>query len=106
MAGLALSIGLGALINAAWLLRGLKQLGSYVPEAGWGVLALRVAAAWLWSWALQWWLAGWVDGLASVLTNGNARSRWQGCLGASSAVVYFATFAADRHEPARAWAPV
>jgi putative peptidoglycan lipid II flippase len=43
--GLALSIGLGALINAAWLLVGLIRLGSYKPAAGWGVFALQVLAA-------------------------------------------------------------
>ena len=45
VAGLALSIGLGALVNAAWLLRGLRTLGSYRPAPGWLGFALRVAAA-------------------------------------------------------------
>ena len=44
-AGLALAIGLGALINAAWLLSGLLRRGSYKPEAGWGLFALQVLAA-------------------------------------------------------------
>ncbi len=44
-AALTLSIGLGALINAAWLLLGLLRRGSYQPEPGWGVFALRVGAA-------------------------------------------------------------
>ncbi len=44
-AALTLSIGLGALINATWLLRGLLVRGSYQPEPGWGVFALRVSAA-------------------------------------------------------------
>ena len=35
-AGLALSIGLGALINAGWLLVGLLRRGSYKPAPGWG----------------------------------------------------------------------
>ena len=44
-AGLALSIGLGALINATWLLVGLRKRGSYQPAPGWGVFALQVLAA-------------------------------------------------------------
>jgi len=44
-AGLALSIGLGALINALWLLVGLVRRGSYQPRPGWGRFALQVVAA-------------------------------------------------------------
>ena len=44
-AGLALSIGIGALINAALLLRGLMRRGSYRPLPGWGAFALQVLAA-------------------------------------------------------------
>ena len=44
-AGLALSIGLGALLNAALLLAGLLRRGSYQPLPGWGVFALQVIAA-------------------------------------------------------------
>jgi putative peptidoglycan lipid II flippase len=44
-AGLALSIGLGALLNAAWLLVGLLRRGSYRPSRGWWLFSLRVIAA-------------------------------------------------------------
>ena len=44
-AGLALAIGLGALGNAAFLLRGLLRQGSYRPLPGWGAFALRVGLA-------------------------------------------------------------
>jgi putative peptidoglycan lipid II flippase len=44
-AGLALSIGLGALLNAGLLLAGLIKRGSYRPAPGWGVFALQVFAA-------------------------------------------------------------
>jgi putative peptidoglycan lipid II flippase len=44
-AGLALAIGIGALINALWLLLGLRKRGSYRPSPGWGVFALQVLAA-------------------------------------------------------------
>ncbi|MFM2119664.1 MAG: murein biosynthesis integral rane protein MurJ [Pseudomonadota bacterium] len=44
-AGLALSIGLAALVNASWLLHGLKRRGSYQPLAGWRGFILRVVVA-------------------------------------------------------------
>jgi putative peptidoglycan lipid II flippase len=43
-AGLSLSISLGALINAGWLLIGLIQRKSYRPEPGWGLFLLQVLA--------------------------------------------------------------
>ncbi len=44
-AGLALAIGLGALLNAGWLLVGLIRKGAYQPSPGWGRLGLQVLAA-------------------------------------------------------------
>jgi putative peptidoglycan lipid II flippase len=44
-AALTLSIGIGAIINAAWLLVGLVRRRSYKPEPGWGVFMLQVIAA-------------------------------------------------------------
>jgi len=44
-AGLALSISLGALANAALLLAGLRRRGIYRPLAGWGRFFAQVAAA-------------------------------------------------------------
>jgi putative peptidoglycan lipid II flippase len=44
-AGLALSIGLGALVNALWLLLGLIRKGSYQPQHGWAKFVLQVVAA-------------------------------------------------------------
>jgi len=44
-AGLALSIGLGALLNAAWLLVGLIRKGSYKPLPGWPVFGAKVLLA-------------------------------------------------------------
>ena len=44
-AGLALSISLGAMVNATWLFIGLKRSGAYVPEPGWGGFSLRVFGA-------------------------------------------------------------
>jgi putative peptidoglycan lipid II flippase len=44
-AGLALAIGIGALVNALCLLVGLLRRGSYKPGPGWGLFALQVFAA-------------------------------------------------------------
>jgi putative peptidoglycan lipid II flippase len=43
-AGLSLSIGLGAMVNAIWLLVGLLKRKSYRPEPGWGLFVLQVFA--------------------------------------------------------------
>lgn len=43
--GLALSIGLAALVNAAWLLVVLLRRGTFRPRPGWGRLLLQVLAA-------------------------------------------------------------
>jgi putative peptidoglycan lipid II flippase len=44
-AGLALSIGLGALVNAGLLLGGLLRTGVFRPRPGWGRFGLQVLAA-------------------------------------------------------------
>lgn len=44
-AALTLSIGLGALVNAGWLLLGLVRHGGYKPRPGWGMFLLQVVAA-------------------------------------------------------------
>ena len=44
-AGLALSIGLGALVNAGLLLAGLLKRGAFKPRPGWKRFALQVLAA-------------------------------------------------------------
>ncbi|HEX2544395.1 MAG TPA: murein biosynthesis integral membrane protein MurJ [Ramlibacter sp.] len=56
-AGLAMSIGLGALINAAWLLVGLRRRGSYEPSPGWGKFALQVFAGTVLVGGFLWWVA-------------------------------------------------
>lgn len=44
-AGLALAIGLGAMVNALWLLIGLMRRGAYMPTPGWARFGLQVVAA-------------------------------------------------------------
>jgi putative peptidoglycan lipid II flippase len=43
--GLALSIGLGACINAGFLYSGLRRRGIYTPQAGWMGFFVRLAVA-------------------------------------------------------------
>jgi putative peptidoglycan lipid II flippase len=44
-AGLALSIGLGSVVNAGWLLWGLRKAGRYQPSPGWLLFGLRALGA-------------------------------------------------------------
>ena len=85
-AALTLTIAIGAMVNALWLLLGLVRRGSYRPEPGWAGFALRVALAsaamgaglsyaareldWVGLGAQQWLRVGWlalVLGGAAVL---------------------------------------
>jgi putative peptidoglycan lipid II flippase len=56
-AGLALAIGIGALINASWLLIGLIRRGSYQPLPGWGRFGLQVVFASALLAIFLWWAA-------------------------------------------------
>ena len=88
-AGLALSIGVGALINAGWLLTGLLRQKRYIPQAGWARFTLQVSMStaalgiWLW-WAAQ--AVDWVQLKAQPLQ----RLGWMLGVLAVSAVLYFA----------------
>jgi putative peptidoglycan lipid II flippase len=44
-AGLALAIGVAALVNAGWLLGGLRRNGVYKPSPGWAAFLLRIVFA-------------------------------------------------------------
>jgi putative peptidoglycan lipid II flippase len=93
VAGLALSIGLGALVNASWLLYGLKKLGSYRPEPGWVAYGLRVGLGCVAMGLLQWQLATRLDWIAL----GGDELRRALIMTASlvgSAIVYFAVLTA------------
>ncbi len=88
VAGLALSIGLGALVNATWLLLGLKKLGSYHPEPGWAAYVLRVGLGCVAMGLLQWQLAARLDWIA-LGTHEVHRALFMAASLAGSAVVYF-----------------
>ncbi len=75
-AGLALAIGLGACLNAGLLYRTLRQHGIYVPQPGWPLFLLKVAASvgfmavvlFTTMGEAAWWLAaGWEKKLPAVV---------------------------------------
>ncbi len=78
-AGLALSIGLGALVNAAWLFVGLRRRGAYTPSPGWGGFALRVLVA--------------TTALAALLAGAARHVDWLGTAGAPRAAMLAAVLA-------------
>jgi putative peptidoglycan lipid II flippase len=92
VAGLALSIGVGALINAALLFWGLRRQGSYRPLPGWFVFALRIVLASLVMGGLQYVLAKRFDWIALGAHEGLRALAMAGSL-LASALLYFAVLA-------------
>jgi putative peptidoglycan lipid II flippase len=93
-AGLALSIGIGALINAGWLLGGLMRRGSYRPTPGWGVFLLQVVAASALLAVFLMWAAGsfpWLAWRAEAMTRAGAMAA---ALAVSAAIYFVALWAA------------
>jgi putative peptidoglycan lipid II flippase len=86
-AGLALSIGLGALVNATWLFVGLRRRGAYTPSPGWGGFALRVLAATLALGGVLAWAARHIDWIG---TAGPLRAALLAAVLAGAAALYFA----------------
>jgi putative peptidoglycan lipid II flippase len=85
-AGLALSIGVGALINATWLYVGLRRRGVYKPSPGWAAFALRVALATSVLGTLLWWADRHVDWLH---TAGLLRAGLLAAVLGAAALLYF-----------------
>jgi putative peptidoglycan lipid II flippase len=85
-AGLALSIGLGALVNATWLFVGLRRRGAYTPSPGWGGFVLRVLAATSVLGALLWWAARHIDWIG---TAGPLRAALLAAVLGGAAALYF-----------------
>ena len=87
-AGLALAIGLGACLNAALLLRGLRRRDIYVPQPGWSVFTLKLALA-VYAMAAVLWLVTGPDAswFAMAAAARAAKLTWMVLLGAAA---YFA----------------
>jgi putative peptidoglycan lipid II flippase len=60
-AGLALSVGLGACLNAFFLYLGLRRQKIYVPHKGWGLFFLKLAGALLLMAGVALWTSGHVN---------------------------------------------
>jgi putative peptidoglycan lipid II flippase len=87
-AGLALSIGLGACINALLLYIGLRRKGIYTAQAGWGLFLLRLSVALVLLAGVAYWTSGyfdWVDLRSQPLVRIGALS----LVLAACAVTYF-----------------
>ncbi|WP_311221405.1 MULTISPECIES: murein biosynthesis integral membrane protein MurJ [unclassified Acidovorax] len=93
-AGLALSIGLGALLNALWLLVGLLRRGSYRPQPGWFKFGLQVVAASALLAIFLIWGAQHFDWLALRATSAR-RAGLLALLLAGAAALYFGALAAS-----------
>jgi putative peptidoglycan lipid II flippase len=63
-AGLALSVSMGACLNAALLYFGLRRRGIYVAQPGWGLFLVRLAGALVLLAATGSWTAGHFDWIA------------------------------------------
>ncbi len=92
-AALALSISLGATVNALLLFFGLRRRGSYVPSPGWAAFAARVVLATAVMSGALWYVASAFDWVAL------GRHEWQrvgwlaACM-AAAVLLYFATLLA------------
>jgi putative peptidoglycan lipid II flippase len=89
-AGLALSIGVAALVNALWLLIGLRRRGSYRPNAGWRVFAARVILASTVMGVALWWVQQRIDWIG-LQGHGAERAGWLALLVTGGVVLYFVT---------------
>ncbi|HWP20501.1 MAG TPA: murein biosynthesis integral membrane protein MurJ [Burkholderiaceae bacterium] len=97
-AGLALSIGLAAVVNASWLLWGLRRRGAYRPAPGWGGFVARVVFASVLLGALLGYAAHALDWTA-LRHAPWARLGWLAVTLAAAAAVYFAALLATGLRP-------
>jgi putative peptidoglycan lipid II flippase len=92
-AALTLTIGIGAVVNAIWLLVGLVRRGSYKPEPGWGKFILQVAAGTLVLAALLAWGSYYFDWIG-LRAQRLQRIGLLAALIAGAGLLYFAVLAA------------
>ena len=92
-AGLTLSIGLGAVVNAAWLFIGLRRAGWYTPAPGWLGFGLRVLVAAALLGGLLGWGAHAFDWIALGAHEGRRIGLMAAFLG-GAALLYFTALAA------------
>jgi putative peptidoglycan lipid II flippase len=98
VAGLALSIGLGACINAGFLFSGLRRRSIYVPHAGWLAFFLKLVLAVAVMGAVAWFSQAQLD-WAAMRTHPILRIVALLAIIALSAVAYFAVLLALGFRP-------
>ena len=87
-AGLALSIGLGALCNAGLLLWGLRSCGAYTPQPGWLAFLARIAVASLALGLALFWSAHAVDWIG-LKSQWPVRALWMAAVLPAVSILYF-----------------
>ncbi|CAN7500323.1 murein biosynthesis integral membrane protein MurJ [Massilia sp. LjRoot122] len=92
VAGLALSIGVGACINAAFLYAGLRRRRIYVPQAGWGKFLVKLLVAVAVMGAVSWFAQDQFDWIAMRATP-LLRAGVLAAIIAAAALAYFAVLA-------------
>ena len=97
-AGLALSVSLGATINAVWLFIGLKRGGWYTPTPGWGRFATTVLLATLAMSAVLG-LAAWRIDWFGLVGQEGIRIGWLAASLGAAAAVYFGVLLAAGLRP-------
>lgn len=98
-AGLALSIGLGACVNAGTLLIGLRRLDIYRPAPGWGRFLLRMLPALAGMSAALWYAEHRLDWIA-LQAHAGQRALWLAAVLAAAVAVYFGLLFAAGFRPA------
>ena len=93
-AGLALSIGLGAIVNALWLLTRLRAGGLYRPSPGWTGFLARVVLACTAMGALLAWAARHIDWIGLGAGQNILRAGLVAAVLGAAALVYFAVLGA------------
>ena len=97
-AGLALSIGLGALVNAGLLLGGLMARGTYKPSPGWGGFAWRLLLANMALGGALAWAARSIDWIA-LQAHAGQRAAWMALVLGGAALLYAAVLLACGMRP-------
>ena len=92
IAGLALSTGLGGMVNAGVLLFLLWRRGAYRPAPGWALYLVRLVGASALMGAGLWWVGQWLDWLHATTL---VRAAWMSGVLAAAAVLYFGSLAAS-----------
>jgi putative peptidoglycan lipid II flippase len=98
LAGLALSIGLGACLNAGFLYWGLRHKGIFVPRSGWPMFLLKLAGALCLMGGAALWLAAHFDWIGLQAHPVQRASALTGVL-AACAIVYFGALVAMGFRP-------